>query len=317
MIAAGGNLASAPFPLRPSQAEVKLGSMGVRGEVLKLEDGGHIAYDEYGDPNGTPVLFCHGWPSSRSMAQLTDTAARELGVRIISPDRPGISGSSFKEKRTLAEWPEVVHALMSYRRIDRFRILAISGGAPYAYISAWAFPERVPAIAVVSGAPPIAELSDREGLWRLHRWMLALHAQNPELMRKLFRVARPFACMRMSLRYRPFLRLILQKMDADALRDQTAFEACFESSRQAWRASLEGVMADAEIYAQPWGFRLEEIQVPVRLWHGTRDRTFSYRLTNQLADRFRDCRLEIVAGAGHYSLPIRYTREILADLIAT
>ncbi len=70
-----------------------------------------MAFSEYGDPNGEPVLFCHGWPSSRTMAQLTDEAAQKLGVRIISPDRPGISDSSFEAGRTLLDWPTAVRAL--------------------------------------------------------------------------------------------------------------------------------------------------------------------------------------------------------------
>ena len=45
--------------------------------------------------------------------------------------------------------------------IGEFRILGISGGAPYAFAAAWAMPERVRAIAVVSGAPPLADLIDR------------------------------------------------------------------------------------------------------------------------------------------------------------
>ena len=284
--------------------------------AIQLEDGGHIAYDEYGDPAGTPVLFCHGWPSSRSMAQLTDDAARQLRLRIISPDRPGISGSSFKAERKLAEWPDIVTTLTRQLGLERFRVLAISGGAPYAFITGSALPDSVQAIAVVSGAPPIAELADHEGLWRIHRWMLQVHARNPAVMRGLFRVARPIACLRMSLRYRPFLRLVLQKMDAEALRDQGAFEACFESSREAWRASLEGVMADAEIYAQPWGFRLEEVTVPVRVWHGTKDRTFSFRLAEDIARRLPNSALHIVEGAGHYSLPIRYMEDVLRALVA-
>ncbi len=210
----------------------------------------------------------------------------------------------------------MVRALTAHLSIEHFRMLAISGGAPYAYATAVAMPERVAAVSVVSGAPPIAELTDRAGLWRLHRWMLALHGTRPGLLRALFRAARPFAAARMSLRARPFLRVALQRMDAEALRDAPAFEACFESSRRAWRASLEGVIADAEIYARPWGFRLEEIATPVRLWHGTRDRTFAFRLAEEVAARLQNCELRIVEDAGHYSLPIRYMGEILADLMS-
>src|SRR5947209_10095742 len=137
--------------------------MDCRGDFVTLENGGRIAFDTYGDPNGVPVLFCHGWPSSRSMAQLTDDAASKLGVRIISPDRPGIRDSSFSADRKLSDWPAVVRSLGEHLGIAKFRILAISGGAPYAYMSAWKMPELVQAIAIVSGVPPIAELRDREG----------------------------------------------------------------------------------------------------------------------------------------------------------
>lgn len=290
--------------------------MSLRDEVLKLAGGGRIVFDEYGDPAGTPVLFFHGWPSSRSMAQLTDAAARALQVRIISPDRPGINGSSFQPGRRLLDWPEIVRALTAHLGWERFRILAISGGAPYAYVTAWALRDRVESIAIVSGAPPIAELTERAGLFRLYRWMLALQGTRPALLRAGFRLVRPFAAARMSLRMRPFLRLALQRLDAEALRDSVAFEACFESSRRAWRASVDGVIADAEIYAQPWGFSLEEVHVPVRLWHGVNDRTFSFRLAEDLAKRLPNCQLRVVPKTGHYSLPIRHMHEILADLIS-
>ena len=291
--------------------------MAVRGALVQLENGGHVAYDEYGDPNGTPVIFCHGWPSSRSMAQLTDAAAQELKARIISPDRPGIHGSAFVAGRTLLDWPMLVRALAQHLGLEEFRLLAISGGAPYALVTAREMPERVPAVALLSGAPPIAELADHSGLWRLHRWMLALHARQPALLRKLFWIARPLATTRLSLRARPLLRLALQGMDAEALRDRVAFEACFESSRQAWRASLEGVIADAEIYATPWGFRLEDVRVPVAVWHGTRDRTFSFKLAEEVAQRLPNSTFHLIEGAGHYSLPIRYMHEVLSDLLST
>ena len=251
------------------------------------------------------------------MAQLTDTAAGELGVRIISPDRPGICASDFCEQRQLLDWPELTLRLCEHLGISNWRVLAVSGGAPYAFATAWALPEQTRAVAVVSGAPPIADLADHSQLLTLYRWMLALNARSPEVLRKLFYVARPFARMRPPIRLRPLLLKLLQPCDADVLRDTQAFEACFESARQAWRGSAEGVMTDAEIYARPWGFKLEEVQVPVRLWHGKKDRTFSYRLSEQISERLPNCELRLVENAGHYSLPVRSMHEILADLIAT
>jgi pimeloyl-ACP methyl ester carboxylesterase len=290
--------------------------MKVEEKLLALNDGGHIAYGEYGDAQGTPVFFYHGWPSSRTMAELTDTAARDLGVRIISPDRPGISRSSFQSNRRLLDWPVVLRQLADHLELERFHILAISGGAPYAYASAWAMPERVRAIAGASGAPPILELSDHSGLLKLYRWMLALHRTRPKLLRKLFYVAKPIALMRMPIRFRPALLRLLHPSDAAVLRDNAAFEACFESARRAWRGSVEGVAIDAQIYADPWGFRLEDISVPVRLWHGKQDRAFSFRVAEEVAGRLPNCTARYVEDAGHFSLPIRHMREILKDLIA-
>lgn len=288
----------------------------VQGKLVQLENGAHVAIDEYGDPAGQPIFFCHGWPSSRMMGVLTDKAARALGLRIISPDRPGINQSAFQQNRTLLDWPPFLRELAARVNVSKFKILGISGGAPYAYASGWAIPEQVEAIAIVSGAPPITELNGPEGLLRGYRWMLALYRNHPELLRSCFYVARPFASVRLPIRLRPLLLKLLQPCDAAVLRDSRAFEACFESARRAWRASADGVMVDAEIYARPWGFALEDVRVPVRLWHGKKDRSFSYKLAEQVAGRLPNCETRMVEGAGHYSLPIRHMHEILADLKA-
>ena len=127
-------------------------------KFVPLKSGGQLAFAEYGRTNGTPVLFCHGWPSSRTMAQLNDAAARELNVKIISPDRPGIRDSTFQSDRRLTDWPDVVEQLADQLKIGQFRVLAFSGGAPYAYAAGWKLPERVRAVAIASGAPPIVDL---------------------------------------------------------------------------------------------------------------------------------------------------------------
>jgi len=250
------------------------------------------------------------------MARLTDEPARSLGIRIISPDRPGISGSTLQRDRKLRDWPGVVERIVSHLGIAEFRILGISGGAPYAYATAVTMPRRVRAVAVVGGAPPLAEIRETDGLLPLYRWMLALYQMRPGLLRKLFYMARPFLSLRPPVRFRPLLlkMLLLRPCDAESLRDAAAFEAIFESQRRAWRASAEGVMADAQIYAQPWGFAIEDVRVPVRLWHGKQDRAFSVQLAQDVAKRLPNCKARFVDDAGHYSLPIRHMREILEDL---
>ena len=289
-----------------------------RKDAIQLYDGAVVAFEEYGDPTGTPVIFCHGWPSSRTMAQLADEPARALGIRIISPDRPGISGSSMQPDRKLADWPQLLQRLVDRLDISEFRMLAISGGAPYAYATAVALPERVRAVAVVGGVIPFAELQDLKGLLPLYRWMLAFYRTRPQLLRWSFHLARPFLSFRAPIRLRPLLlkMLLLRPCDASSLRDNAAFEAIFESQRRAWRGSAEGIMTDAQIYAQPWGFAFEDVRVPVRLWHGREDRAFAVRLAEEVANRLPNCKARFMENEGHYSLPIRYMREILQDLIS-
>ncbi len=289
-----------------------------RQNIVQLHDGAVVAFEEYGEPTGAPVIFCHGWPSSRTMAQLADEPARSLGVRIISPDRPGISGSSMKADRKLSDWPRLLERLVDHLDVGEFRMLAISGGAPYAYATAAALAERVRAIAVVGGVIPFAELQDLKGLLPLYRWMLAFYRSRPQLLRWSFHLARPFLSFRAPVRLRPLIlkMLLLRSCDAASLRDNAAFEAIFESQRRAWRGSVEGVLTDAQIYARPWGFAVEDVRAPVRLWHGKEDRAFAVLLAEELARRLPNCKARFIENEGHYSLPIRHMREILQDLIS-
>jgi len=220
-------------------------------------------------------------------------------------------------QRKLLDWAPLVSDLVDFLKLEKFRVLGISGGAPYAYALAWAMPRRVRAIAVVSGAPNISELSDHSGLLALYRWLMFADQRFPAPLCRLgFRLARPFLSLRPPRRSRSWLLKLLQPCDADSLRDELAFEACFESQRRAWKTSAEGVLADAQLFAQPWGFSLNELQVPVRLWHGDSDRSFSAGVAREMATKIPNCHLRVIERAGHYSVPIRHIREILADLIA-
>src|SRR5689334_14500649 len=99
----------------------------VECKFLPLRNGCRLAFAEYGTGAGEAVFFFHGWPSSRTMGELADAAARELNVRIISADRPGICDSSFQSGRQLLDWPDHLRQFADHLGIGQFRILAISG----------------------------------------------------------------------------------------------------------------------------------------------------------------------------------------------
>src|SRR6478735_9158152 len=73
--------------------------------AITLADGRRLAYLDAGDPDGRPVLCCQGGLSSRLDVLPAWPTAEALGVRLISPDRPGIGGSEFQPARVLLDWP--------------------------------------------------------------------------------------------------------------------------------------------------------------------------------------------------------------------
>ena len=89
---------------------------------VTLPDGRELAYEEYGDRGGEPVLSFHGGLSSRLDAAPAHQAALDLGVRLLSPDRPGIGRSTYQPGRRLLDWPADVAALTDALGIDRSRV---------------------------------------------------------------------------------------------------------------------------------------------------------------------------------------------------
>ena len=99
--------------------------------TIRLRDGRALAYAEYGDPNGRPVFYFHGFPSCHLEISLADGTAKRLGVRLIALDRPGFGESDFKEGRTIPDWADDVKEAAEQLGITRFAVMGVSGGGPY------------------------------------------------------------------------------------------------------------------------------------------------------------------------------------------
>ncbi len=111
--------------------------------ILILPDGRRLGYAEYGDPEGWPLMFFHGTPGSRVMARFAAPKAREMGVRLIAPERPGFGLSDFKPQRQLLDWAEDVRELAEVLNLERFAVAGVSGGGPYVAACAWKMPARL------------------------------------------------------------------------------------------------------------------------------------------------------------------------------
>ena len=124
---------------------------------LRLADGRVVVYDEHGDPDGTPLIALHGTPASRISWRTRDAAARRHGLRLIAPDRAGCGLSDPKRGRTIVDAAVDVGELANLLNIDQFLTIGLSGGGPHVAATAWKFPDRVIAAALVSGMGPQAE----------------------------------------------------------------------------------------------------------------------------------------------------------------
>ena len=128
---------------------------------IALGDGRRIAYCEWGDRGGWPILLCHGAPGSRVFGPDSTTTA-EAGVRLITVDRPGYGRSDPRPGRQIRDWPADVEELAAALGIDEFDVAGHSSGGPYALACAAAFPGRVKRVALVSCIAPYGEPSSEQ-----------------------------------------------------------------------------------------------------------------------------------------------------------
>jgi pimeloyl-ACP methyl ester carboxylesterase len=222
--------------------------------VIRRADGRRLGYAEYGDPEGRPLIYCHGFPASRLEAALLDPSARKAGVRVIAADRPGCGLSDFRPDRRIGDWPGDVVELADALGIDRFAVVGVSGGGPYALACARKIPQRLTAAGVVCGLGPVNEAwALRDMLWS-RRLVFSLPRQAPWVLplitALLFdRVLRrhPAAILSMIART-PVLpdRRVLARADVG--------RALLASIQESVREGSRGILHELSLYAQDWDF---------------------------------------------------------------
>lgn len=267
--------------------------------VLRLADGRRLVYAEFGDPHGPPVLALHGTPGSRFMFALTDAAARERGLRIVAPERPGYGLSDFRRLDTLPQMAQDVKALADALELRRFALIGVSGGGPHAVAAAASMGSRIALLALVSPVGPIAECRGRIRMSRLHRLIFTRMGRSPRACAAFFWSLRSLVRWTPGVAYRGLTQRVTQS-DRSVLARPEVRANLQMAIREGLRPGINGALQDLRLFCAPWGLPLADIDVPAVMWQGSDDTIVPPQAAYHLAETLPNCRLDVIQGAGHY-----------------
>ena len=276
---------------------------------VRLHDGRRLCFAEYGDLDGFVVVNAHGGFACRLDVAAADDVAREAGIRLISPDRPGVGQSDTLPGRTVLDWAADLVQLTNHLGVERFSVMGWSMGGPYAAAAAYAMPSRVSRVAIIAGALPLDESGKFEQLPRMDRVYTRLSQRAPWVARSCFRVMRWAAGVAPSTYGRSAARS-LGPADGAVIREE-GFDAFARMSREALRQP-SGVVEEYRAWARAWGFAPEDVGVATDVWAGTDDELLDPRWPRELADRMPGATLHVCSG-GHF-MAHRHYREIFDAL---
>ncbi|MCX8558427.1 MULTISPECIES: alpha/beta fold hydrolase [Mycolicibacterium] len=271
----------------------------LEGNIAVGEDR-QIGFAEFGNPQGRAVFWLHGTPGARRQipTEARSFAARK-NIRLIGIDRPGIGSSTPHQYENVLGFTDDLRTIADTLGINRFAVIGLSGGGPYTLATAAAMPDRVVMAAVLGGvAPLIGEDGISSGLMELAKVVRPILEVADTPIRwvagSLIKLIGPFGSPALDL----YARI---SPDGDRnLLSRPEFKAMFlDDLLNGSRKQLAAPFADIVVFARDWGFRLEDIKVPVRWWHGDADHIVPYAHGQHAVARIADAEMYTLPGESH------------------
>ena len=260
-----------------------------------------IAYHDFGDPNGKPIIFFHG-TGSHIHSLLLHKPAVEYGFRMITPDRPGVGDSDFY-KWELTDFAKDVEGLADHLELNTFGIMGISGGGPTLYATAYTFPERLNFCVDLACAKPVftdPEMIKDQGL--ADKFYAKVGAKLPlalfeipygilGTMQKIFKSPKSFAKM-----FNDSL------CEADKLIfDMPDFQYVFMHDFQyLFKHGAKGPAYDAQTNYRKWDFDIREVEFPVQVYQGSDDKFIPPKHSNWLIGKLKNVNITTYEKQGHF-----------------
>lgn len=280
--------------------------------MIDVADDRRVAYADYGPQDGHPLVYLHGYPGSRLDLGREDLLAplAVAGYRLIGVDRPGSGRTRFLPGRTYADGADDIHELAIQLDLDRLSLLSFSAGGMFALSFAARFPDRIHAVCMLSPAAP----ADMPGWWRSWRRdvrvLLAINRRAPALGTALLR-ANSRSMRTEQGAVQGLSKLLRSPADDDQLRSHADWALRFvrEADRQGPVAFVEHAR---RMLNWPIGFSLEDVDLPISIFHGDADNLVSIMHSRYIAERLPRAHLEELRGHGHTP-----TAEVIALIAET
>ena len=227
---------------------------------IALPDGRTLSYLLAGADSGPVVTVLDG-PCSRGLGRALAATARELGIRLVIPDRPGCHGSTTKPGRAVVDWPADHLALMDALGIERFGIVTQSGGTPYGTAVAAAAPARVTAQSLLGALAPLTEKAQWRGAGNDLKMAAFMSRHAPFLLRAAFK--------RQSRKLPDSAMALCKGPDAEVVRIPWVKELFVATTGELF-ANPDGFIEELRILCTPWGITPGPVRAS--LWTGELDR---------------------------------------------
>jgi len=282
---------------------------------IAVGDDRQIGFAEFGDPQGRAIFWLHGTPGARRQIPMEARVyAEEKGIRLIGVDRPGIGSSTPFQYDTVSAFADDLRTIADTLGIDKFVVVGLSGGGPYTLACAAAMPARVVAAGVLGGVAPAS------GPDAIGGGAMALGSLVAPVLR-VAGVPMRWAAVALVWFARPVASPALDlygRMSPEGDRRLLArpeFKAMFlDDLLNGSRKQLAAPFADVIVFARDWGFRLEQVKVPVRWWHGDHDHIVPFAHGEHVVSRLPDAQLYHLPGESHLA-GLGRAEEILGAMV--
>jgi pimeloyl-ACP methyl ester carboxylesterase len=225
-----------------------------------------------GAPSGRPIVFFHGTPGSRLDMVFADQLAEDLGLRLVSFDRPGYGGST-AAPFSLSSIAQDAAAVADALDIAEFATLGQSGGGPFSLAAAAVLDGRVTRAGVASGVGPFELVPGAlEVLDEGDTAALALLPDDPagaadgfnagfEPLAKIFAAAP-------AIQVAAGFGEMMSARDRELLQQDDVALALGTTLKEALRNGSIGGGWDNVSWVGPWDIDPRSIECPVLLWYG-------------------------------------------------